>query len=153
MKAGHGKIIRDRDDAFRVLPRCGKRIVRPVERFGPSVKIDLAAIFRSDDLPRMSHVQPVVGLFDLQPVFYLLHEQPVIVPEPVGHGRQLAGRQGILQAGGQPRLAAVAEVEAFFLLVNFVEGNPEIGGDGRHAFFHVKTEYVLFQAASEDVFH
>src|SRR5579871_2801720 len=66
-----------------------------------AVEADAHRLIQPFDLPRVAALQPVVGPFLLPAVADRLTEDAVFVAQAIAHGRQLHGRHGIEEAGGE----------------------------------------------------
>jgi hypothetical protein len=103
----HDRPVERDADQGRGLARDGAQpAAAQLER---AVEVDLDRLVESRHLPRIRALQPVVGLLALPAIGQRLPEDAVLVAQPVAHRRQLAGGQGIEEAGGEPAEPAIAE--------------------------------------------
>jgi hypothetical protein len=89
---------------------------------------DLAADFRTGDLPRVSVAEPLVRRLDLPAVADLLVEESELVSDAIADCGYLERGERVQVAGGQPSQSAVAQARLLFLL----EQRSEVQAELRH---------------------
>ena len=129
---GVGAVARYQDvvrNAIRLTPARPRRPVLAallrLNPFNTSAKPNRDRAVIPNDLPRVSFLEPGVGVFDLPAVFEVLAEHPVVVTQAVTVGGVVEGRQRIEEARCQPAETAVAETGVRLLFDDGVEVEAE----------------------------
>ena len=103
--------------------------------------------------PRVRAAQPVVGLFVLPAVSNGLFEDAVLVAQAIAHRRQLHGRHGFDETGGQASQASVAQAGIRLLVEQFVPIDVLLAAGLQHGRVEQQVRYVARQRAADQELH
>ncbi len=122
--AGDGHVVGDAEHRLPAHPARGRRAVAAGAALHRAVEADRDRLLRTDDLPGVAELQPLVGALHLVPADDVLAEDAELVADAVAHPRVAEGGHRVEEAGREPAEAAVAEPGVGLELDQRVEVHP-----------------------------
>ena len=114
-------------------------------RLGGAAELDFTGRVGGGDLPRITELEPLVGVLDLPAIAQLLAEDAELIAQAVANGGHAEGRHGVQVAGGQTAKATVAKTG----LGLDARKLGEIDVEGLEGFFAAFGEAEVEQAVHE----
>ena len=147
----HHRAIEGQPDQVRGSADDG--LQSPAAHLDGAVHPDLHLLLRAGNFPRVRLAQPVVRLLVLPTVLDGLLEDPVFVPEPVAHGRQLHRGHRVDEAGRQPPQPAVPQPCVGLLLEHAQPIEAFLRDDALHLVIEPQVHDVVGQRAPKEELH